>query len=68
MEGYMNLQGMNSVKSCWSSCNGIFSFSTRPSVHWAMLSEATVFTARAAVWWDCTLPLQLTPAVKDLHH
>lgn len=64
----MNIQGMNCAKSCWSSCNGILSFPTQPSVHWALLSEATVFTERAAEWFDCALPLQLTPAVKDLHH
>lgn len=44
-----------------------FSFPTQPSVHWALLSEAIVFTGMAVEWFDCTLPLQLTPTVKDLH-
>lgn len=58
IEPYMNIQGMNCAKSCWSSCNGIFSFPTQLSARWALLSEATVFTGGAAEWFDCTLPLQ----------
>lgn len=64
----MNIQGMKCAKSCLTSWSGIFSCPTQPSVHWALLSEAAVFTGKAEECLDCTLLLKLTPAVKDLYN
>lgn len=64
----MNIQGMKCAKSCLTSWSGIFSCPTQPSVHWALQSEAAVFTGKAEECLDCTLLLKLTPAVKDLYN
>lgn len=56
---------MKCAKSCSTSWNGVISCTTQPCVHWALLSEAAVFTGKAKEWLDCTWSLKLTPAVKD---